>query len=297
MRAHRFFSPFPILTAQLNTYYSLCAMETYLDELQERSALSGLTVEELIQHVRYANISMRHYVEHAEHQLLVGLSCPSVPQYIANAIRAPYLSPSQPALTACYRLFTSYNDMIEPQEEYLDDESSFGSTLYFTPLSSDPSTGQSIIRGYSDHGSWSSSSSSLSNALHAQIHLEPEATDAWPYEPPSAETAEEFGVHVGDYVPSHIPLPRLVPRGTIGARFNEQYEPTWWILGMPSYEFPTMRCFTCREYGHPQRLCIFHQCAICHRYAPGHEQERCPVYHAWERPFTSLSQRVFYYAS
>ena len=86
MRAHQFFSPFPILTAQLNAYYSLCAMETYLDELQERSTFADLTVEELVQYIRYANISMRHYIDHAEHQLLVGLSCPSVPQYIANAI-------------------------------------------------------------------------------------------------------------------------------------------------------------------------------------------------------------------
>ena len=51
MRAHRFFSPFPIMTAQLNAYYSLCAMETYLDELQEQSALNGLMVDELVQNI------------------------------------------------------------------------------------------------------------------------------------------------------------------------------------------------------------------------------------------------------
>ena len=51
MRAHWFFSPFPILTAQLNAYYSLCAMETYMDELQERSTLTDLTVAELVQYV------------------------------------------------------------------------------------------------------------------------------------------------------------------------------------------------------------------------------------------------------
>ena len=263
MRAHRFFSPFPIMTAQLNAYYSLCAMETYLGELNERSTRDDVTVAELAQHVRYTNISMRHYIDHAEHQLLVGLSCPTVPQYIVNAIRAPYLSPSHPALNACYQFFNAYNDMIAPSEEYPDDESGGDSTLYFTPLSSDPSTGESIIRGYADNGSRSSRSSS-DQASHAQIHLEPEATDAWPYEAPSEESALVFGVHVGDTVPSHIPLPRLVPRGTVGARFNEEYEPTWWIIGMPNHEFPTVRCFTCREYGHPQRYCLFHQCAICH---------------------------------
>ena len=58
MRAHRFYSPFPIMTAQLNAFYSICAMETYMDELQHRTTLEGLSVGELVQYVRYAQISM-----------------------------------------------------------------------------------------------------------------------------------------------------------------------------------------------------------------------------------------------
>ena len=58
-----------------------------------------------------------------------------------------------------------------------------------------------------------------------------------------------------------------------------------------------MQCFTCSLLGHAQRFCLRHQCSICHRYAPGHDQEHCPVHHAWEADMFTVGRRLDGYRS
>ena len=87
MRAHRFFSPFPMMTAQLNAYLSVCAIGTYLDDLAHKSQYTDVTLGEVQQYVREAYHGIRHYTAHAENQLLIGLSMPSTAVDISNGIR------------------------------------------------------------------------------------------------------------------------------------------------------------------------------------------------------------------
>ena len=98
MHVHHFYSPFPMMTTQLNAYLSVCAIGTYLNDLVHKAQYEDITVGEIQQYVREAYHSIRHYTSHAEHQLLVGLSMPSTPVDISNGIRQQHLSPYHTAL-------------------------------------------------------------------------------------------------------------------------------------------------------------------------------------------------------
>ena len=98
MHAHRLYSPFPMMTSQLNAYLSVCAIGTFLDELAHKAQYTDISVGKLQQYVCKANHGIKHYMAHTEHQLLIGLSMPFTSTDFANCIHQPTLSPYHTAL-------------------------------------------------------------------------------------------------------------------------------------------------------------------------------------------------------
>ena len=86
MCAHWFYSPFPMMTSQLNAYLSICVIGTYLDDLAHKAQYEDVTVGEIQQYIHEAYHGIKHYMSHAEHQLLVSLSMPSTLGDISNGI-------------------------------------------------------------------------------------------------------------------------------------------------------------------------------------------------------------------
>ena len=81
-----------MMTAQLNAYLSVCAIGTYLDDLMHKAQYDNVSIGEIQQYVHEAYHGIQHYMSHAEHQLLTGLSMPSTPVDIASGIRQRHLN-------------------------------------------------------------------------------------------------------------------------------------------------------------------------------------------------------------
>lgn len=90
--------------------------------------------------------------------------------------------------------------------------------------------------------------------------------------------------------------------------------PTHWVIGQQEHTHPSRTCYMCGQRGHLSWMCILHQCVICHRYALGHDQMRCPVhltweasdfpvlekvegYHLWEIPLSEVTYHIWNLAS
>ena len=112
-----------------------------------------------------ASHAISNYIGQVEYHFLIGLSIPSTATDFANGIRQQHLSTYHIALHTSYNIFQHQDDMIEEHKEYENNEFTHSSsTLYFTPLLTDISTGNSIVHGMIQH-----TSSSYPNSIHTQI--------------------------------------------------------------------------------------------------------------------------------
>ena len=90
-RVRRLFSPFPVLTNQSHAYLSLLSIEAYLQDIERVSSREALTLSQLIDTMCTSHTQVRHYIHHASHQLLVGMSRIPGPTALEQAIRTQRL--------------------------------------------------------------------------------------------------------------------------------------------------------------------------------------------------------------